>query len=127
MKELTSEERVRIAVELEERHGQIIASSTSELYEREPAAIGTILTYLDCGWIVLRCFDERVDIIGDTKILGIGDPCSLDHTERLGSVIEAAVYNSILWKDAPEEFDRKFGNEKRIEIASKLFPPQQEE
>ena len=127
MKELTSEERARIAVELEERHGQIIASSTSALYEREPAAIGTILTYLDCGCIVLRCFDEHGDIIGDTKILGMGDPCSLDHTERLGSVIEAAVYNSILWKDAPEEFDRKFGNEKRIGIASKLFPPQQEE
>jgi hypothetical protein len=57
----------------------------------------------------------------------MGDPCSLDHTERLGGVIEAAVYNSILWKDAPEEFDREFGNEKRIEIASKLFPPPPEE
>ena len=127
MKELTSEERAKIAADLAELHGETIASSTSELYEKEAAAIGTTLTYLGCGCIVLRPFDESGDIIGDTKILGMGDPCSLDHTERLVSVIEAGVYNSILWKDAPEEFDRKFGNEKRIEIASKLFPPQQEE
>ena len=127
MKELTSEERVRIAVELEERHGQIIASSTSELYEKEAAAIGTTLTCLDCGCVVLRPFDESGDIIGDTKTLETGDPCSVDHTVSLESVIQAAAHNSILWKDAPEEFDRKYGNEKRIDIASKLFPPPPEE
>jgi hypothetical protein len=51
----------------------------------------------------------------------------VDHTVSLERVIEAGVYNSILWKDTPEEFDHKFGNEKRIEIASKLFPPPPEE
>jgi len=127
MKELTSEERAKIAADLAELHGQTIASSTSELYEKEAAAIGTTLTYLDCGCVVLRPFDESGDIIGDTRTLETGDPCSVDHTVSLGVVIEAAVYNSILWKDTPEEFDRKFGNEKRIEIASKLFPPPPEE
>jgi len=127
MKELTSEERARIAADLAELHGQAIASSTSELYEKEAAAIGTTLTYLDCGCVVLRPFDESGDIIGDTKILGMGDPCSVDHTVSLESVIQAAAHNSILWKDDLEEFDRKFGNEKRIGIASKLFPPQREE
>ena len=127
MKELTSEERAKIAAELEELHGQIIANSASESYEKEPAAIGTTLTYLDCGCVVLRPFDESGDIIGDTKILETGDPCSVDHTVSLESVIQAAAYNSILWKDAPEEFDRKYGNEKRMDIASKLFPPPSEE
>jgi hypothetical protein len=127
MKELTSEERAKITADLTELHGQTIASSTSELHEKEPAAIGTTLTYLDCGCVVLRPFDESGDIIGDTKILETGDPCSVDHTVSLESVIQAAAYNSILWKDAPEEFDRKYGNEKRMDIASKLFPPPSEE
>ena len=127
MNELTSEERAKIAAELEELHGQIIANSTSESYEKEPAAIGTTLTYLDCGCLVLRPFDERGDIIGDSKILETGDPCSVDHSVSLESAIQDAAYNSILWKDDPEEFDRKYGNEKRIEIASKLFPPPPEE
>jgi hypothetical protein len=127
MKELTSEERAKIAAELEELHGQIIANSTRESYEKEPAAIGTTLTYLDCGCLVLRPFDERGDIIGDSKILETGDPCSVDHSVSLESVIQAAAYNSILWKDDPEEFDRKYGNEKRIDIAGKLFPPPVEE
>lgn len=123
MKELTSEERAKIAAELEELHGQIIANSTSESYEKEPAAIGTTLTYLDCGCLVLRPFDEGGDIIGDSEILETGDPCSVDHSVSLESIIQAAAYNSILWKDDPEEFDRKYGNEKRIDIANKLFPP----
>jgi hypothetical protein len=127
MKELTSEERAKITAVLEELHGQTIASSTSELYQKEPAAIGTTLTYLDCGCVVLRPFDDTGDIIGDTKILETGDPCSVDHSVGLDSVILAAAYNSILWKDSPEEFDRKYGNEKRIDIASKLFPPPPEE
>ena len=127
MKELTSEERANIAAELEELHGQIIANSTSESYEKEPAAIGTTLTYLDCGCLVLRPFDERGDIIGDSKILETGDACSVDHSVSLESVIQAVAYKSILWKDDPEEFDRKYGNEKRIVIASKLFPPPPEE
>ncbi|MBT8407762.1 MAG: hypothetical protein KJP05_09915 [Deltaproteobacteria bacterium] len=127
MKELTSEERAKMAAELEELHGQIIANSTSESYEKEPAAIGTTLTYLDCGCLVLRPFDERGDIIGDSKILETGDPCSVDHSVSLESAIQDAAYNSILWKDDPEEFDRKYGNEKRIDIASKVFPPPTEE
>lgn len=123
MKELTSEERARIAAELEERHGHIIANSTDELYENEPAAIGTTLTYLECGCLVLQPFDEGGDIIGESKILETTDPCSADHSVSLESLMQAAVYNSILWKDEPEEFDRTYGNEKRIDIASKLFPP----
>jgi hypothetical protein len=103
MKELTSEERAKITAVLEELHGQTIASSTSELYQKEPAAIGTTLTYLDCGCVVLRPFDDTGDIIGDTKILETGDPCSVDHSVGLDSVILAAAYNSILWKDSPEE------------------------
>ena len=43
MKELTSEERAKIAADLAELHGQAIASSTSELYEKEAAAIGTTI------------------------------------------------------------------------------------
>ena len=127
MKELTREERERIAAELEELHGQVIATSTGESYEKEPAAIGTTLTYLDCGCLVLWPFDESGDIIGDSKILETGDPCSVDHSVSFESLIQAAAYNSILWKDEPEEFDRKYGNEKRIDIASKLFPPPVEE
>jgi hypothetical protein len=127
MKELTNEERAKIAAELEELHGQIIANSTRESYEKEPAAIGTTLTYLDCGCLVLRPFDERGDLIGESKILETGDPCSVDHSVSLESVIQAAAYNSILWKDDPEEFDRKYGNEKRIDIAGRLFPPPVEE
>jgi hypothetical protein len=127
MKELTSEERAKIAADLAELHGETIASSTSELYEKEAEAIGTTLTYLDCGCVVLRPFDESGDIIGDTKTLETGDPCSVDHTVSLESVIQAAAHNSILWKHAPEEFDRKYGNQKRIDIASKLFPPPPEE
>jgi hypothetical protein len=127
MKELTNEERAKIAAELEELHSQVIANSTRESYEKEPAAIGTTLTCLDCGCLVLRPFDERGDLIGDSKILETGEPCSVDHSVSLESVIQVAVYNSILWKDTPEEFDRKYGNEKRIDIASKLFPPPVEE
>jgi hypothetical protein len=123
MKELTSDERAKITADLAELHGQIIANNTSELYEKEPAAIGTTLTYLDCGCVVLRPFDEHGDIVEGTKILETRDPCSVS----LESVIQAAAYNSILWKDAPEEFDRKYGNEKRIDIAGKLFPPPVEE
>ena len=127
MKELTNEERAKIAAELEELHGQIIANTAKESYEKEPAAIGTTLTCLDCGCLVLRPFDEHGELIGDIKILETGDPCSVNHSVSLESVIQAAAYNSILWKDTPEEFDRKYGNEKRIDIASKLFPPPVEE
>lgn len=123
MKELTNEERAKIAAELEEVHGQIIVNSTKKLYKKEPEAIGTTLTYLDCGCLVLQPFDERGDLIGDSKILETRDPCCVDHSVSLESIIQAAAYNSILWKDEPEEFDRKYGNDKRIEIASKLFPP----
>ena len=127
MKKLTSEERAKIADELEEVHGQIIVDSASESYEQEPAAIGTTLTYLDCGCLVLWPFDESGDIIGDSKILETGEPCLVDHRVSFESLIQAAAYNSIFWKDDPEEFDRKYGNEKRIDIASKLFPPLPEE
>ena len=63
----------------------------------------------------------RIDVRGVILIVAttIKWPQVANWIERsLESVIEAGVYNSILWKDTPEKFDRKFGNEKRIGIAS---------
>lgn len=127
MKELTSEERSKIAAELEDLHGQVIAAALSELYTDEPATIGVALVYLGCGCVLLRGFEKSGDIVGDPKILVTTDECNKDHNEEVDKLSESVIYASIFWKDAPEEFDGKYGNEKRIEIASKLFPPQQEE
>lgn len=127
MNESTMEKRQKIAAELAERHGKSIEASSSELYEDEPAAIGIAVTYFACGCVLLRCFDEGGDIIGAPRTIGSKTSCALDHIEKLKDDSEAAVYNSILWKEPQEEFDRKYGNEKRIVIAHKLFPPSQEE
>lgn len=127
MKELTMEERAKIAAELAERYGQDIATSSSELYMEEPAVIGVALAYLDCGCILLSGFEESGNFVGGPKTFATRDFCSGDHTRSLDGITQAAVYNSILWKETQEEFDRKYGNEKRIEIATKLFPPQVEE
>ena len=127
MKELTWEEREKIATKLEERHGEAIEAASRKAYDKEPAAIGIALTYFDCGCLLLRSFDESGDIIGDPAVVDGEGSCTVDHLKTLEDPIQTGAYNSILWKDAPEEFDRKYGNEKRIDIARKLFPPQEEE
>ena len=127
MKEMTSEEREKTGAELEELHGEAIRVLSREVYEKEPAAIGMALTYLDCGCVLLRGFDKSGDITGDPGIIESADSCTVDHAETLKHGYQAAAYNTILWKDTPEEFDRKYGNEERIIIASKLFPPPEEE
>ena len=127
MRELSVEEREKIATELEELLGPEMEDSIGELYGEEPAAIGVALSYLDCGCVFLRCFDQSGELIVNLKILATRDSCPADHTRKLEEVGQIAVYNSIFWKDSREEFDHKYGNEKRIAIASKLFPPALEE
>ena len=127
VKEMTSEEREKIRAELEELHGEAIRVSSREVYEKEPAAIGVALTYLDCGCVLLRGFDKSGDIAGAPGIIESADYCTVDHAKTLERGYQAGAYNSILWKDTPEEFDRKYGNEERITIASKLFPSPEEE
>ena len=121
------EERSKIAAELEDLHGKAIGAACSDVYTDEPATIGVALIYLDCGCVLLRGFDQSGDIVGDLKILATKDSCSIDHKERVDKFAKSAIYRSIFWKDAPEEFDRKYGNETRIDIARKLFPLQNEE
>jgi hypothetical protein len=121
------EERSKIAAELEDLHGKAIAAACSDVYTDEPATIGVALIYLDCGCVLLRGFDQSGDIVGDLKILATKDSCSIDHKERVDKFAKSAIYRSVFWKDAPDEFDRKYGNETRIDIARKLFPPQHEE
>ena len=127
MKELSMEEREKIAAELEKILGPEIESSIGELYGAEPAAIGVALSYLDCGCLFFRSFDQSGESIGNLKILETRDSCATDHTEDLEEIGQTAIYNSIFWKDSEQDFDRKYGNEKRIDIASKLFPPPVEE
>ena len=127
MNEMTSEEREKIGAKLEELHGEAIRVFSREVYEKEPAAIGITLTYLDCGCVLLRGFDTSAEITGDPGIIESADSCTADHAKTLKHGYQARAYNTILWKDTPEEFDRKYGNEERIIIASKLFPPQEEE
>ena len=126
MKSLTMEERSKIAAELEDLHGQTIAAACSDLYRDEPVTIGVALIYLDCGCVLLRGFEKSGDIVGDLKILATKDSCNIDHKEGVGEFAISATYRSILWKDSPEKFDRKYGNETRMDIARKLFPPQPE-
>jgi len=127
VRELSVEEREKIAAELEELFGPEIEDSIGELYGKEPAAIGVALSYLDCGCVFLRCFGQSGELIGNPKILETRDSCHTEHNKNLEEIGQAAVYNSIFWKDSREEFDRKYGNEKRIDVASKLFPPPLEE
>lgn len=124
---MTSEEREKIASELEERHGEALRLIGRELYEKEPATIGMALSYLDCGCVLLRGFDKRGDITSYHWIIDSGDSCTVDHARTGKQDFQAGAYYSILWKDSPEEFDRKYGNEKRIIIARRLFPPQEVE
>jgi hypothetical protein len=126
VQEITSEEREKIGAELEEQHGEAIRVLSRELYQKEGATIGIALTYLDCGCVLLRGFDKRGDITGDPGTIESADSCNVDHAKTLEQAFHAGAYNTILWKDTPEEFDRKYGNEKRIIIASKLFPPQEQ-
>jgi hypothetical protein len=127
VKELTSEEREKIEALLEERHGEDIRALSRELYDKEGATIGIALTYLDCGCLLLGGFDKSGDLTGDPGIIESADSCSVDHAKTLKQGFHAAAYKAIVWKDTPEEFDRKYGNQERIIIANKLFPPQEEE
>jgi hypothetical protein len=127
MKEMTSQEREKIEVELQGRHGDAIMALSSELYEKEPAAIGIAISYFDCRCVLLWGFDKSGDITGDPEVIDSADSCSKNHVKVFKKGHEAAAYNTIHWKDTPEEFDRKFGNEQRIIIASRLFPPREEE
>ena len=127
MKELSMKEREEIAAELKELHGAEIEVSIGELYREELAAIGVALSYFDCGCVLLHCFDEKGELIGNPKTLESLDSCPINHTKGSEKIGEAAVYKSIFWRDPSEEFDRKYGNEKRIDIASKLFPPRAQE
>ena len=126
VKEMTSEEREKIGAELEEIYGEEIKALIREVYEKEPAAIGMALTYLDCGCVLLRSFDKSGEITADPGIIESADSCTVDHSKTLEDRYQAGAYNTILWKDTPEAFDRKYGNEERIIIASKLFPPPEE-
>jgi hypothetical protein len=123
VKELKSEESSKITAELEDLHGQAIAAALGELYTDQPATVGVALVYLGCGCVLLRGFEKSGDIVGHPRILATKEDCNNDHDEAVDELSESVIYASIFWKDAPEEFDRKYGNEKRIEIASRLFPP----
>jgi hypothetical protein len=127
VKEPKVEEREKIGAQLEEQHGAAIRVLSRELYKKDAATIGIALTCFDCGCVLLRGFDESADIMGDPQIIQNEYSCTVDHAKTLGRATQVGVYNTILWKDTPEEFDRKHGNEQRIIIASKLFPPQEEE
>jgi len=127
VKEMTSEEREKIGAELEEIYGEEIKALIREVYEKEPAAIGMALTYLDCGCVLLRGFDKSGDITGEPGIIESAGTCNVDHAKTLEHGFQAGAYNTIIWKDTPEEFDRKYGNEERITIAGKLFPLPEEE
>ena len=120
---MTREDRAKIAAQLEREHGRTIKAACNQFYMQEPTVIGIALAYLACGCILLRGFDEGGKIVGDPKITVTADSCIIDHTRRLNDISETPIYNHILWKDSQEEFDRKYGNEKRIDIAAKLFPP----
>lgn len=123
---MTSEEREKMAAELEERHGEAIRMLSTEVYQKEPGAIGMAVTYFDCGCVLLRGFDQSADITGDPEVIMSANPCNVDHAKALKHTLQTGAYRAILWKDTPEEFDRKYGNEQRIIIARKLFPPQEE-
>ena len=127
MNEMTSEEREKIGAKLEELHGEAIRVFSREVYEKEPAAIGIALSYFDCGCVLLRGFDKNGDMVGDPGVIESADSCSKDHVRVFKHGHEAGAYNTIHWKDTPEEFDRKFGNKQRIIIASRLFPPREED
>jgi hypothetical protein len=127
MKEMTSQEREKIEAELQERHGDAIMALSREVYEKEPAAIGIAISYFDCRCVLLWGFDKSGDIAGDPEVIDSADSCSKNHVKVFKKGHGAAAYNAIQWKDTPEEFDRKFGNEQRVIIASRLFPPREEE
>ena len=127
MKELTSEEREKIGDELEEQYGEAISALSRELYDKESATIGIALTYLDCGCLLLRGFDKSGNVTGDPGTIESASSCNVDHAKTLKQGFHPGAYNAIFWKDTPEEFDRKYGNQERIIIANKLFPPQEEE
>jgi hypothetical protein len=127
MKELSIEEKMKIASELENRYGQSIASNSDDLYLEQPAAIGIALAVLSCECLLLRAFDQDGDVISGPKVLKEETSCATDHAKGLNRITETTIYGNILWRDSRDEFDRKYGNEKRLAIAGKLFPPPTED
>ena len=122
MDENRAEERLKKATEIRERYGDAIVDSCTDLYLEEPTTIGVALQYLDCGCLTLQGFDENAEVVGILKFLGNKESCTIPHTA--GEVSgDAIIHKSVVWKDSQEEFDRRYGNIKRIEIANKLFPP----
>jgi hypothetical protein len=119
----STKERQQIADELEKRHGTSIEAATTEMYEKEPGAIGTALTYFACGCVLLRCFDDSGDTITTPRVVADENSCDVDHINNVEGTHHAAIYNSILWNVDQEQFDRTYGNEHRIIIARRLFPP----
>jgi hypothetical protein len=119
--EASAEERAKKADEIKERYGDAIVDSCSKVYLEEPKAIGVALVYFACGCLALQGFDENAEVVGRPKILGDRESCSISH----GTAEESldAIYKNVVWKDSQAEFDRKYGNQERVEIASKLFPP----
>ena len=95
MKEVTREDRARIATELDELHGQAVETMSKDLYLEEPTAIGIALAYLDCGCVLLRGFDESGDIVGHSKISAADDSCTVDHTKILDKITASTKYSSI--------------------------------
>jgi hypothetical protein len=116
-----AEESLNKATEIRERYGDAIVDGCIDLYHEEPTAIGVALHYYDCGCLTLQGFDENAGVVGILKVLGDKESCTISHTA--GEVSGNAIYKSVVWKDSQEEFDRRYGNIKRIEIANKLFPP----
>ena len=118
--------RDKMGADLEKRHGEAIVVNSDALYAEESSAIGIAVLFLDCDCVVLRGFEEDGEVVGNPRILRKNNSCGSDHAQALNGLSEIVVHRSIRWKDSQEEFDRKYGNEKRIELASKLFPPQAE-
>ena len=127
VRDLSVEERERIAAELKKSLGLKIEDSIAELYKEEEQTIGVALSYLDCGCLFLCGFSQIGEFIGNIKTLESTNSCPAYHPKNIEKLGQAAVYNAIFWKDSSEEFDRKYGNERRIDIAGKLFPPPLEE
>ena len=125
MDETSPEERAKRAAEIKERYGDALVNMCSEVYLEEPTTIGVALVCFDCGCLALQGFDENAEVVGMPRVLGDKESCTIPH--GTAGMPGKAIYKSVVWKDSQAEFDGKYGNKKRIEIASKLFPPPAQE
>ncbi|MBW1981179.1 MAG: hypothetical protein JRJ12_08145 [Deltaproteobacteria bacterium] len=116
-------ERQQKEAELRAKHGKTLLAGTRQLYEAYPAAVGVAVLFLECSCLVLRPFDQNGRIVGEARLFALPGHCSADHLSTLDEAMQSAPYKALLWRDQPEEFDQKYGNDRRVEIASKLFPP----